>query len=344
MPIYANSESVDGVDSFIFTELTRAARSGDLARVEELIETGATINAADHDGMTPLLYAAEGGHVHVAKALIEADADIHAVDRHKVTSLMLAVESKSAATIQCLLEHRADVNARDGEQRTALMYAIGNKGLFAVDALVRAGAYVNVADGTGMPALMQASIIGEDPIMERLLHAGAQYDAHNASGSTALMYAVDGEMEERSEPVSLLISFGAKIDAVDGYGNSALMRAALAGKWQLVEILRAHGAQMDLANHDGITPADVFRMAFQERSAALGQHAPPLVVMPESLPIAPASDPEEDEAEHDVGCALYANGANDVLNQAFDDTATIPHQHPETAPAPALVGMHFESR
>ena len=37
MPIYANSESVDGVDSFIFTELTRAARSVNLLVDESVL-------------------------------------------------------------------------------------------------------------------------------------------------------------------------------------------------------------------------------------------------------------------------------------------------------------------
>lgn len=345
MPIDANSENVDVADSSGRTELMRAAQVDDLDRVQELIKAGAAVNAADHHDMTALLYATERGGDRVVKALIAAKADIHAVDKHQVTSLMLAVDCKSTATIQCLLEHRADVNARDGAHRTALMYAIDNKALLAVDVLVGAGAQVNVTDSTGMPALTQAAIIGEEPIMERLLRAGAVVDARNASGSTALMYAVDEEMEERLAPVSLLISFGAEIDAVDGHGNTALMRAALAGNWQLLEVLRAHGAKMNQANHDGITPTDVVRMAFEERHAALDQDAPPMLFIPQPMPAAPGDVAEEaDEAEDEMDCALHANGANDVLNQAFDDIATMRHQDQEMLPGPALVGTHFDSR
>ena len=310
MPTDKALENVDVADIPEPTELMRAAQRGDLGEVRALIDAGADVHAADHVGMTPLLYAADRGHDRVIAVLIAAGADIHAADMYRVTALMLAVGCNSPAAIGCVLEHHVDVNARDASGRTALMYAIDNDALFAADALVQAGADVDAADATGMPSLMQASFVGAEFIMERLLRAGANPDARNASGSTALMYAVDGEDGERRSALGLLIIYGAEIDAVDGHGNSALLRAALAGKWGLVEILRAHGARMDLANCHGITAENLLWFAFQAQDSESDEEAQ----LPQAL--LPAQSAETPGAESDASFCWHA--ADDVLNQAFD--------------------------
>lgn len=309
MPIDVPLENVAVADIPEPTELMRAAQRGDLGEVQALIAAGAEVNAADHVGMTALLYAADWGHDGIMRALIAAGADIHAADRYGVTALMLAVNGNSSAAMLCVLEHRVDVNARDAAGRTALMYAIDKDALYAVEALVLSGARVDAADATGMPTLMQASFFGAEFIMERLLRAGANPDDRNASGSTALMYAVDGEAGERGGAVELLLSYGATIDAVDGHGNSAVMRAALAGKWGLFDILKAHGASMEIGNCHGLTPADVLWFSYQEDGSEPHQEHTPTPTMQQT----PAAD-----TAGDSGYSWHA--ADDVLNQAFDAT------------------------
>ena len=312
MPIDQVAQCVDATPDSEPSELMRAAQRGDLGEVQALIDAGADVNAADHVGMTALLYAADWGHDGIMRALMAAGADIHAADRYGVTALMLAVNGNSAAAMQCVLEHRVDVNARDAAGRTALMYALDKDALYAVDALVLAGARVDAADATGMPALMQAAFVGAEFIMERLLRAGANPDDRNASGSTALMYAVDGEEGQRGGAVALLLSYGADIDAVDGHGNSAVMRAALAGKWGLFNILKAQGANMDLANCHGLTPADVLMFSYQEDESEPDEEDIPTLTRLEAVETVAA------ETAADSGYSWHA--ADDVLNQAFDAT------------------------
>ena len=56
-------------------ELLLAARSGDLAEVERLVEGGLDVDAGDNWGTTPLALAARNGQVEVARYLLDKGAD-----------------------------------------------------------------------------------------------------------------------------------------------------------------------------------------------------------------------------------------------------------------------------
>ena len=58
------------------THLYAAARRGDGAWVQELIEGGSSVNEATTSGWTPLHVAAQNGHLTVVMKLIAADADV----------------------------------------------------------------------------------------------------------------------------------------------------------------------------------------------------------------------------------------------------------------------------
>ncbi|XVE70167.1 hypothetical protein DITRI_Ditri10aG0050500 [Diplodiscus trichospermus] len=60
-------------------QLCEAARNGDVARVQTLIESGADISFFDSDGLTALMHAAKLGHTDVVKALLEAGAPWNAL-------------------------------------------------------------------------------------------------------------------------------------------------------------------------------------------------------------------------------------------------------------------------
>jgi hypothetical protein len=60
--------------------LHQAARDGDLARVIELVDAGADLDAHDHNGSTPLMLAMYYGHADIARVLVERGSDLAAVD------------------------------------------------------------------------------------------------------------------------------------------------------------------------------------------------------------------------------------------------------------------------
>ena len=68
-------------DWYVAERLHFAARDGDLARVEQLIDSGCDVNAVDY-GMnyTPLHYAVTQGHLPVVAYLLAKGADVNAHD------------------------------------------------------------------------------------------------------------------------------------------------------------------------------------------------------------------------------------------------------------------------
>lgn len=108
------------------TELMAAAYAGDLARVQQLLATGADVNATDDSGWTALMKACynteqKRGFADVVQALIDAGADIEAPIGYGVRPLMLAAGYGETAVVDTLLRAGADVLAKNEGGYTALM-------------------------------------------------------------------------------------------------------------------------------------------------------------------------------------------------------------------------------
>jgi len=82
--------------------LRSAAGEGDLAKIKQLVEAGADVNAADMLGQTALHLAAQGGHYDVVEFLIENSADVNPRDDYGATPLDYA-KSKNQTDVMTLL-------------------------------------------------------------------------------------------------------------------------------------------------------------------------------------------------------------------------------------------------
>jgi ankyrin repeat protein len=171
-----------------------AAATGQLSRVDELLEAGADVDALDVFGAAPLYYAAHAGNAQVVEALLNSGASIDVrVGPSRTrrrdsgiwyssmplgeTPLFAAIESGSMKVLRLLLERGAEVNLRDGGfGYTPLHYAARNSTAEMVQALIDAGATVDAVDGLACTALHVAR--GDDlEILEALVKAGADVNA-----------------------------------------------------------------------------------------------------------------------------------------------------------------------
>jgi ankyrin repeat protein len=136
--------------------------------------------------------------------------------------------------VALLLQHGANIRARDIHGATALHwaesfvykepYGVGAHAITA--ALIQNGADANAKDSEGSTPLMQAARRGghDDPsFLEELLSAGADLHARNNDGATILMLEAESG---HVAMVKFLLARGAKVDAKDNKGRTALDYAA----------------------------------------------------------------------------------------------------------------------
>ena len=104
--------------------LVAAAKAGDLAAVQRLLEAGASPDQHDRHDNTALIFAARDGRLGIAEALIAVGADIDWIDGEGVTPLILAAHKNHPAIARLLLDRGAATDRRDKWGRRALDYAL----------------------------------------------------------------------------------------------------------------------------------------------------------------------------------------------------------------------------
>ena len=151
----ANGADVnEGSGYYRNTPLMQAARSGDTATVELLLQAGADVNRRNAGGMTALSWAACANHPEVVKLLLAAGALVNIPTtccgatpngwcRTGCTELHIAALHGSAECISLLLAAGADIEARDMFGRTPFILSPLSGNTATVRALIDGGADIN---------------------------------------------------------------------------------------------------------------------------------------------------------------------------------------------------------
>jgi ankyrin repeat protein len=261
-------DSMDGPDHVL---LPIAAKEGQLAIVQLLLDAGADVNST-MDGRAPdrefseapaLLHAAAWGHLDVVELLLangakpnEAEASFGEVPLH------YAAHYNHADIVNALLDNGAAVDVRrQGDGTTPFHWAIINNSIEAAEALIDGGAHVNlVEEQAGLSPLIllfSSTQVNVNDTIRLLLDAGADVNIASEWGTTPLMYAESSPAPGRAERVRWLLEAGADPDAQDMGGNTALHFAAKWGYKDVMELLIAHGAALDTENIEGKTALDM---------------------------------------------------------------------------------------
>jgi uncharacterized protein len=105
-----------------------------------------------------------------------------------------------------------------------------------------------------MTPLIWTARYGHEDVAELLLARGAKIDAHDREGLTALMHAA---FEGKAEVVNLLLAHGADAQLHAENGWTALMCAARSGDKNITAKLLEKGASVDVRNDKGETALDI---------------------------------------------------------------------------------------
>lgn len=267
-----------------FTPFLFAVREGHLAVVRTLLAAGVDVNGLVDEvvredrtyragrpvrvGTSPLLLAVTNAHWDVAATLLDAGADANADEPGYVALHMVpkvrkpgggdndpAPEGSGRLTslefVRKLVEHGADVNAR-----MTARPRLNNTRHHEV----------------GSTPFMLAALVADIELMQTLVDLGADVSLMNEEGSTPLMAAAGlgtrspgedaGTEREVLEAVQLVLDLGNDIDAVDQNGETAMHGAAYKNLPEVVALLAASGADIDIWNQQnamGWTPLTIAR-------------------------------------------------------------------------------------
>jgi uncharacterized protein len=258
--------------------LDGAFRRGDLETLQrELGSLDGFPNVSPHPAIGPCLtYAIYHSPIEMIAALLDAGADPNnpADDGFPplIAALTCAIRTPGATLrtdvrqiVELLHDHGADVGQRDFNDYTPLHIAAAEGDLEMVEILLAHGADPNeitriddyetpveVAAARGRQEVVdvlrprtprldweQAAQSGDVAVLRRMLRSGHNVDAIDGHGLTALMRA---SHEGRADAVTLLIAQGAALDHTSKFGLSALMLAVICGHSRIARALVTAGA------------------------------------------------------------------------------------------------------
>ena len=125
----------------------------------------------------------------------------------------------SGIMLTTLIKAKAEVDKRDSVGGTALMAAATVGEVDSLRVLLAAGAIIDNVTLQNETALFHACGHGQPECARFLLEQKADVELGSAAKVTPLMIATQNGHQKA---VQALLDFGAKLDAVDAYGNSAL--------------------------------------------------------------------------------------------------------------------------
>jgi ankyrin repeat protein len=222
--------------------LHAAVREGHVGVVRTLLAAGADPKPQPRS-TPPLLLACERGHASIAALLVEAGAEVNTPRRRGLpqdTFLHHAARSGSVACVELLLKHGADPLIK------------GAYGRIAVEAAARAGHpdIVRLLETAGGPAGRASS--SELEVAETLSESRRAVEGIDSDVQQLIERSLTGSKIHdatalgQADKVRAALDAGVDADLKDRYGFAPLHKAAQFGHLEVIRVLVAAGANVNL--------------------------------------------------------------------------------------------------
>ncbi|MEP6939298.1 MAG: ankyrin repeat domain-containing protein [Rudaea sp.] len=255
------------------SDLPAAAKQGDAAAVDNLLDLGLAIDATDAQGATALVHAAGAGHVEIASGLLDRGAQTERAAAAGATALSAAVSARRAAVVAAMLERKIDPDQRLAGGGTALMIAAALGYPEIVAQLLAHAADPNAQDERATRALHAAAQFAfasrDTPrarkVLELLMEKGADLNAIDGKGRTPLLFLLGaraepgsaGDQQHLQALLSLFLVGRADVNCQDERGVSALHACAMHGLLIPARALLVARADPEARDMRGRTPREV---------------------------------------------------------------------------------------
>jgi ankyrin repeat protein len=230
--------SAFAADIGVIAPLVDAVKNGDRAAAFKLIDQKINVNTAESDGTTALHWAAHNNDTDLVDKLIQAGAQADVKNDFGATPMSEAATNSNTAIIEKLLKAGADPDSTGTDGMTALMIVARSTNVTAAKLLLDHGAHLNAKEQQrDQTALMWAAAQKQGPMVKELIARGAEIDARTQTNEFAIQ--VSAEPRAGYRPAG---------------GLTAMLYATREGCIECVQALKESGANLNLADPEGITP------------------------------------------------------------------------------------------
>ena len=231
-------------------KLIAAAKSGNLAKVQELISGGLDPETYDSSERTIVMIAAQNGKFKVVDYLLDLDVNPNRKDKKGYTLMHILAASKSKdalPVIEKAIEQRGSINYVMGKGDTPLSIAIKNGNIDTVQIFLEKGDCTPDSTVYRMPIALYAYSEGRVAVMKLIVEKGAKLETYSGKGYTLLNYAVK---KNDLATVQYLASKGASLETTYN-GVTPLIYAVQLGNYKVMQFLIDSGADVTSTDSNG---------------------------------------------------------------------------------------------
>ena len=170
-----------------WTQLFHAIAYGNLLETKNCIEDGADLNARDTWERTPFLLAIQSGDIDKVQCLIDSGANISDAGRCNKPALEYAIEMDNAEMLRFLIQKGCDFEKYNDFGYTPLIQAAADNAINCVKELVRQGANIHKTDRAQFSRETAIGHASNLEIVEILVESGAEFsDIHDSARAKLL--------------------------------------------------------------------------------------------------------------------------------------------------------------
>jgi len=233
-----------------------AASEGNTVTVNKILDDGKDVNMQDDQGNSALGAASFAGKLDTVKLLVDKSANIEIKNKIGTTPLWLASGYGHTEVLDYLLSKNAKTNEPNLAGDTPLIAACSKGHTAVIQKLVEAGAAADSVNKNGDTALSVA-VYANDFNTSKLIVEALKDELEkivNFENVKEIGPLAVASSKGNVEIIDLLVQSGARINELDGEGNSPLAIASKNKQSAAISaLLKVPDIDLELRNNAGVT-------------------------------------------------------------------------------------------